>query len=739
MLLLIGALLSVLLVSTNNQSASADPPSSWEVAGLSAQDFRVHGDGSITIADCNDYVQQTNSTISDAATTIATNGDVVTHVPKTASGGWITDSCQRTSTVGADSSYFVIQQKSYTYYRLVAYKNGAVRWAQSFKCNNGNDLQLRSVVMGNDANLYVTASNPSCSEFSHWEDRVLIGVNTQDGSERLRTKFTITYDWDNETIISLEHRLSVQTSKEVLFFDYNGDRLSSQDVVAGSTDSIESALSDDGDTLLYVVRQPNASAGPANCSAYREERVWYEKQGSGSPVNINLDACQAVVDRQLLPDGDIAYIYQDQPSGEWRLRRRSAGGMTVFDVSISTLSGYTVYPNSVYGTDAMTAGPDGIVYVKRRVKADSGSSSNDFDIRVDGFDGSGVSSLVYSTEQLNDPGVAENRGAMRAPSLGLAGDKLYMPFCSGNCAVGSTVRVVNVDVSVGFDYPRSTIFAEHPQLNYVALGDSFSSGEGVEPFDPYTAAPPTNECHRSDKAYSRLLVNAPGSKLRFNGFAFLACSGATIGNVNGDDSLQYSTQPLSQISMLTDDVDVATITVGGNNINFGATAATCATDANALNCMDAILDSEAKIDSQLEDDLAGLYEEISGSISEDGEVFVVGYPQIFPSENADDDCTWGTAPPTTQRPIEQAELDELRSTINSLNQRIENAVDAAGEHVHYVDPAPYFNGHEICSESPWFYNAISNTEDFVFSFHPNELGQEAYARAVLNEMNVVLG
>ena len=68
---------------------------------------------------------------------------------------------------------------------------------------------------------------------------------------------------------------------------------------------------------------------------------------------------------------------------------------------------------------------------------------------------------------------------------------------------------------------------------YVALGDSYASGEGLSPYEPGTdvvAGAERNQCHRSDaQAYADLSppLVLPGVTDR----AFWACSGATVGDM----------------------------------------------------------------------------------------------------------------------------------------------------------------------------------------------------------------
>ena len=76
-------------------------------------------------------------------------------------------------------------------------------------------------------------------------------------------------------------------------------------------------------------------------------------------------------------------------------------------------------------------------------------------------------------------------------------------------------------------YDGVTATTQSPPAKSVFMGDSFSSGEGVSPFEIGTDAGGVNECHRSPLAYPRLLQG----DLDLGLTAFVACSGATTDNV----------------------------------------------------------------------------------------------------------------------------------------------------------------------------------------------------------------
>ena len=119
-------------------------------------------------------------------------------------------------------------------------------------------------------------------------------------------------------------------------------------------------------------------------------------------------------------------------------------------------------------------------------------------------------------------------------------------------------------------------------LDYVALGDSYSSGEGVPPFDPGTDTR-ENKCHRSAHAYSRRL-QLPRYQFRRR---FFACSGAVTDNVGRLDApsgqlrgtVQHPSEAAVQLGRLSptvwSDTDMVTLTIGGNDARFGPVLTQC--------------------------------------------------------------------------------------------------------------------------------------------------------------------
>ena len=123
---------------------------------------------------------------------------------------------------------------------------------------------------------------------------------------------------------------------------------------------------------------------------------------------------------------------------------------------------------------------------------------------------------------------------------------------------------------------------------YVALGDSYSSGEGIPGPKPdqwlSTLGVPwssKDRCDRSALAYPSLVASIENDA---SNFRFVACSGAVTGSTN-DASPYTSGAPSlllgkrggepSQLGALTSDTKIVSVTVGGDDLGFVKVLAAC--------------------------------------------------------------------------------------------------------------------------------------------------------------------
>ncbi len=115
---------------------------------------------------------------------------------------------------------------------------------------------------------------------------------------------------------------------------------------------------------------------------------------------------------------------------------------------------------------------------------------------------------------------------------------------------------------------------------YVALGDSYSSGEGVPAFTDGTEDDlplglfGANKCHRSAQgSYSQLIVDKPPARVNLTPATFAACSGAVSADVL-EPNPKNNGEP-AQIDHVNQFTDLITLSMGGNDIGFSDIAIAC--------------------------------------------------------------------------------------------------------------------------------------------------------------------
>jgi lysophospholipase L1-like esterase len=251
----------------------------------------------------------------------------------------------------------------------------------------------------------------------------------------------------------------------------------------------------------------------------------------------------------------------------------------------------------------------------------------------------------------------------------------------------------------------------------VSMGDSYSSGEGGGDYDWKTRVVVGNGCHRSARAWPRLLGVSEGSHL--------ACSGATTedffepqksGPLAGADD----TSQLSRLRSLdrAQPVTRVYVTIGGNDLGFAKIIRNCV----FLSCL---LHMDERELPRLRDEVAAKVTRTLRAVRQvvgDDEVVLVGYPDVIPPLGQElVHCGWLSA-------VERVRILRLEAELNSTLAAV--ATDAG---VEFVPVRAALRGHELCTADPWV-NAIARFES-LFAFqeqgHPTPAGQRAIADAVV--------
>lgn len=324
--------------------------------------------------------------------------------------------------------------------------------------------------------------------------------------------------------------------------------------------------------------------------------------------------------------------------------------------------------------------------------------------------------------------------------------------------------------------------ADDPMI-VVSMGDSYSSGEGIEPFygqdnSPYKYKTGRNDwvAHRSVKSWPSKLVipgyegesgsNTMGdykygldaypnkdahtlqSLLNNCEFYFVAASGAITDNINSKEQEKTIRQSgvndhkkfnrslpiqLDVFNRINGTVDFVTLTIGGNDIDFANIIATCATKSTYLGSHRLEKDIKKLWDNfgTTKNKIKQTYKDIAKAAPE-ANIIVADYPQLL------DPSGKGFV-------ISKKEAEIVNKNVSLFNDELEKIVNECREEgikIYFVDVEDKFHGHEAYSDVPWINKIILGHEKeelddkavkSSYSVHPNEKGAEAYAECV-NEM-----
>ena len=337
-----------------------------------------------------------------------------------------------------------------------------------------------------------------------------------------------------------------------------------------------------------------------------------------------------------------------------------------------------------------------------------------------------------------------------------------------------------------------TVYKGEEGAVVVSLGDSYSSGEGVEPFYGQNDDNKVNEqdwlAHRSTKSWpGKLRVNGgtvllsdnkadpadPVSDQSSAAWYFLASSGAVTADiVEGEQVKEVGIDPLTKRHTVASgpyvnyeertidrqldglesaaaanggSVDYVTMTIGGNDVGFVDVVTSCITSNQLFDFrgVENRLDqAEEDFNSTVRADMRETYVQVSAAAGADAHVIVAGYPTLL-------DTTEGHF-----YFFHQNESLMINNKVEWFNAQIELLVDEVNAdndgsraQVVFASVADEFRGHEAYSDSPYLNEVMlfAQAEDLrdtvvsAYSIHPNELGTDAYARAVQRVIDQIEG
>jgi lysophospholipase L1-like esterase len=266
--------------------------------------------------------------------------------------------------------------------------------------------------------------------------------------------------------------------------------------------------------------------------------------------------------------------------------------------------------------------------------------------------------------------------------------------------------------------------APREQVDYVALGDSYTAGTGAGAFVP------TSPCVQTEYGYVDIVKRTASVNLVSNA----ACHGAFIEYIDpafNVPSLQQQIGAVTAAEELTRDTDLVSLTAGANDAGVNSTLFVCATSTFEA-CKQAVAASVKTmplVGLKLSKALASIHRVAPGA-----KIAVLGYPKLF------DPLGLPIIPPSNQVLVNQGTA--------LLNATIAASVASANTfhraNAQYIDVTKSFRGHAVNDgESSWIFfnpnpildqngNPIADPRNF----HPNPAGHLAYASALTEAVDL---
>lgn len=324
---------------------------------------------------------------------------------------------------------------------------------------------------------------------------------------------------------------------------------------------------------------------------------------------------------------------------------------------------------------------------------------------------------------------------------------------------------------------ESATYTQADQLEYLALGDSYSSGEGDTARNPADNSKyyrfgtdangdasnniPREKCHISTRSYPYILSKgmALGDPSNDNATKWqsVACSGAQMVDVSPQDKdsdrgqggrlkdidnySELKSQALNEfIPGRVKQIEfvkkykpkVITLTMGGNDVKFADVISLCA--GSAPTCYYATSVGKSRQAKQILDrynDLKELYSSLYDASGKQSKIYVLGYPQfISTDENAGCGLNVGA--------LNYDERVAIGAYVDLMNNVIEKAAHAAG--VKYIDIKNSLNEGRLCGEGQNYMTGVVGypvgiQNERNESFHPNAKGQFEIAMTVWDEVD----
>ena len=243
-------------------------------------------------------------------------------------------------------------------------------------------------------------------------------------------------------------------------------------------------------------------------------------------------------------------------------------------------------------------------------------------------------------------------------------------------------------------------------VDYVAFGDSYAAGFGGGPL--------LDACRRTAQGYPSLLDALPRVELD----SFQACSGATALTTepappSGPVDLPEQITTAVSANLLNRQTDLVTVTISGNDVQFGSVVAACAGAVLPETCAPAVAAAQAFAENAVVPQLQASFAQIR-SAAPRAELVVTGYPHLFEA--------------STPGLLSVEAQSLFNAGTDALNALVAGQVGDGT----FVDVTAAFAGHGIGSADPWILDVTD-----PFALHPNAAGyREGYFAAITSAVDV---
>lgn len=298
-----------------------------------------------------------------------------------------------------------------------------------------------------------------------------------------------------------------------------------------------------------------------------------------------------------------------------------------------------------------------------------------------------------------------------------------------------------------------TLGGKTTMLDYLALGDSFASGEGAHGYRSGTDIS-DNRCHTSTVSYPFILHNSIYST---GGMQSVACSGAKIKDIilRAEKEIDYNKNDSQAKKKIENDYNddiyasylpgyrlqknfvernkpnAVTMSIGGNDIGFSSIISKCVIQV-AQDCYHYYEDRKElvqNINAQY-NNLVNTYQQVKQYAATNAKIYIIGYPEIAKNNS---NCANNVH-------FSNEEIIFSNQLVSYLNKVVKMAADHAG--VQYIDISDAFYGSRLC-ETNSAYVAVNGLTAgdggpipgirrpiATESYHPNQVGHSLMAAKI---------